>query len=29
MKVMGVLQMITEYDLLDVVDKPSEEDFMA
>ena len=29
MKVMGVLQMITEYGLLDVTTKPNEEDFLA
>jgi heterodisulfide reductase subunit D len=28
MKVMGVLQMITEYNLLDIVEKPIESDFM-
>ena len=29
MKVMGILQMITEYDLLEILEKPSEQDFMA
>jgi len=29
MKVMGILQMITEYNLLDMAEKPKEEDFLA
>jgi len=29
MKVMGILQMITEYNLLDMTEKPKEEDFLA
>lgn len=29
MKVMGILQMITEYDLLEILEKPTEQDFMA
>ncbi|MHA1293191.1 MAG: heterodisulfide reductase-related iron-sulfur binding cluster [Promethearchaeota archaeon] len=28
MKVMGILQMITEYNLLDIIKNPTEEDFM-
>ena len=29
MKVMGVLQMITEYNLLEILDKPNEKDFTS
>ena len=29
MVVMGVLQMITEYNLLDILEKPAEKDFLT
>ncbi|MFX1386612.1 MAG: heterodisulfide reductase-related iron-sulfur binding cluster, partial [Promethearchaeota archaeon] len=29
MKVLGVLQMITEYNLLDILEKPNEKDFLT